>query len=42
MGFVKTLQEIMANTGPTADFYGAVSGKEKDTKIGKSGNLPPL
>jgi len=23
MGFVKTLQEIMANTRPTADFYGA-------------------
>jgi acetoacetate decarboxylase len=23
MGFVKTLQEIMANTQPTADFYGA-------------------
>lgn len=23
MGFVKTLQEIMANTKPTADFYGA-------------------
>jgi hypothetical protein len=23
MGFVKTLQEIMANTSPTAAFYGA-------------------
>jgi hypothetical protein len=23
-------------------FMGVVSGKEKDTKIGKSGNLPPL